>query len=241
MQPSRRGPSTTTDRFPPAILPLAMLLCFSVPAASPAAGPLRVHPANPRYFADGSGKPVYLTGAHTWNNFQHNGVCPRVEFEEYLDLLERYHHNFSRLWVWEQGAWDPWAAGPCGQIPPPPVSLLNVLKKMADGGGIYTLGFQPGTVLRGNHIHDVRRSAYAFGGAPNNGFFVDNGSKGFLFESNTAYAASGGAVRFNGNSREWHTWKDNRFDAAATPAAIAEAERTAGLEPEFKKALLDKR
>jgi hypothetical protein len=28
-------------------------------------GPLRVHPKNPRYFANGSGKTVYLTGAHT--------------------------------------------------------------------------------------------------------------------------------------------------------------------------------
>ncbi len=30
----------------------------------------------------------------------------------------------------------------------------------------------------------VHRSAYAHGGAPNNGFFIDEGSKGFLFESN---------------------------------------------------------
>jgi len=31
-------------------------------ARSPVSGPLRVHPANPRYFTDGSGKAVYLTG-----------------------------------------------------------------------------------------------------------------------------------------------------------------------------------
>jgi hypothetical protein len=33
-----------------------------------AMGSLRVHPENPRYFDDGSGRPVYLTGAHTWSN-----------------------------------------------------------------------------------------------------------------------------------------------------------------------------
>ena len=31
-------------------------------------GPLRVHPTNPRYFSDGSGKAVYLTRSHTWTN-----------------------------------------------------------------------------------------------------------------------------------------------------------------------------
>ncbi len=36
-------------------------------------GPLRVSSANPRYFADGTGKVVYLTGSHTWANFQDNG------------------------------------------------------------------------------------------------------------------------------------------------------------------------
>ena len=81
----------------------------------PAVGPLRVHPDNPRYFTDGtrhrdgSLKAVYLTGSHTWNNFQHNGVYPAVNYDEYLDFLQRYNHNFIRLWVWEQGGWDPWA------------------------------------------------------------------------------------------------------------------------------------
>lgn len=28
-----------------------------------AAGPLRMHPSNPRYFTDGSGRAVYLTGS----------------------------------------------------------------------------------------------------------------------------------------------------------------------------------
>ena len=75
----------------------------------PAHGPLRVHPENPRYFTDGSGKAIYLTGSHTWNNFQQNGVYPAVNFDEYLDFLRRHNHNFIRLWVWEQGGWDPWA------------------------------------------------------------------------------------------------------------------------------------
>jgi len=33
-------------------------------------GPLRIHPTNPRYFADRGGKVVFLTGSHTWGNLQ---------------------------------------------------------------------------------------------------------------------------------------------------------------------------
>ncbi|HSV74906.1 MAG TPA: LamG-like jellyroll fold domain-containing protein [Chthonomonadales bacterium] len=95
--------------------------------------------------------------------------------------------------------------------------IHDVMLLLADGGGIYSLGFQPGTVLRGNHIHDVHRSAFAHGGAPNNGFFVDEGSKGFLFERNLVYRTSGEPVRFNNCLREWHTWRDNLFGGVALP------------------------
>jgi hypothetical protein len=46
----------------------AGLVCATVPAVEPtdapaavARGPLRVHPENPRYFTDGSGRAVLLT------------------------------------------------------------------------------------------------------------------------------------------------------------------------------------
>jgi hypothetical protein len=33
-------------------------------------GPLKPLPANNRYFTDGSGKAVILSGSHTWDDFQ---------------------------------------------------------------------------------------------------------------------------------------------------------------------------
>jgi len=72
---------------------------------------LTAHPTNPRYFTDGSGKAIYLTGSHTWNNLQNNEVYPSVDYDEYLSFLKKYGHNFIRLWAWEQSAWDPWTAG----------------------------------------------------------------------------------------------------------------------------------
>jgi hypothetical protein len=67
----------------------------------PATGPLRVDSANPRYFTDGSGKAIYLTGSHTWDNLQDLGGSP-FDFSAYLTLLQQYHHNFFKLYVWEQ-------------------------------------------------------------------------------------------------------------------------------------------
>jgi Concanavalin A-like lectin/glucanases superfamily/GH141 insertion domain/Right handed beta helix region len=91
--------------------------------------------------------------------------------------------------------------------------IYRCMKALSDGGGIYTLGFQPGTVLRGNVIHDIVRSFSACG-APNNGMFIDEGSKGFLIEDNVIWATSGAPVRHNQNQPDWHTWKGNHFGIA---------------------------
>lgn len=88
--------------------------------------------------------------------------------------------------------------------------IHDVMKRLGDGGGIYTLGFQPGSVIRGNHIHDVRRSQFAQA-APNNGIFFDEGSSGFRVEGNVIYATTGEPIRFNQTSAEALTWGPNRF------------------------------
>lgn len=79
-----------------------------------AKGPLRVHPTNPRYFTDGSGKAIYLTGSHMWNNLIDMGKDDPPEpfdFNGYLDFLQRYGHNFIRLWAWDSVIWDTLANG----------------------------------------------------------------------------------------------------------------------------------
>ncbi len=66
-------------------------------------GPLRVHPENPRYFTNQSGKVIYLTGSHTYETFQENPAhdTPAFDYEKFLLFLEERNHNFVRLWVWE--------------------------------------------------------------------------------------------------------------------------------------------
>jgi 4-amino-4-deoxy-L-arabinose transferase-like glycosyltransferase len=76
-----------------------------------AAGPLKVNPVNRRYFTDGTGKSILLTGSHTWSNFQDAGrIQPPndLDFETYLTFLRAHNHDFMRLWVWEQADWAPW-------------------------------------------------------------------------------------------------------------------------------------
>lgn len=91
---------------------LAVVLCGPIwlaAAEKPAAGPLKVHPENPRYFTDGSGRAVYLTGAHTWPNIVDMGPSdppPRFDFDAYLAFLQRHGHNYTRLWTWEPVRWN---------------------------------------------------------------------------------------------------------------------------------------
>ena len=78
--------------------------------AAPASGPLRVDPQNPRYFTDGN-KALYLTGSHTWGNLQDAGTPsppPVFYYTAYLDFLQTHHHNFFRLWAWEQAVGAVW-------------------------------------------------------------------------------------------------------------------------------------
>jgi hypothetical protein len=72
-------------------------------------GPLRVSEKNPRYFTDNSGKIIYLTGAHTWNNLvdMTSTASPeKFDYSKYICWLKNYNHNFIRLWAWELLNWD---------------------------------------------------------------------------------------------------------------------------------------
>jgi hypothetical protein len=76
---------------------------------------LRVLESNPRYFTDGTGRAIYLTGSHVWWNLvgantwksdcQRGRVHP-FRYGDYLDHLERHNHNFVRLWTIELTTWE---------------------------------------------------------------------------------------------------------------------------------------
>lgn len=89
------------------ILEMGILLIVGETHTAKALGPLQVHPESPRYFTDGSGRAVYLTGSHTWYNLQDGGKIgeplTHFDYSAYLDVLQSSGHNFMRMWAWEGG------------------------------------------------------------------------------------------------------------------------------------------
>jgi Putative collagen-binding domain of a collagenase len=116
------------------IVALALVLAFGAvafdghsaegPQPAPATGPLRVHPKNPRYFTDGSGKAIYLAGLQggwemqddAWGGYAVLGTRVVSDFDRYLRILEENNLNYIRLWNVETTRWD---KGPAEMVAAP--------------------------------------------------------------------------------------------------------------------------
>ena len=93
--------------------------------------------------------------------------------------------------------------------------IHHAMQMLGDGGGIYTLGFQPGSVISGNDIHDILRSELNHA-SPNNGMFIDEGSKGYLVENNTIRNTAHTSIR--GHRTAGVELKGNTFYSGNQPA-----------------------
>jgi hypothetical protein len=72
--------------------------------------------------------------------------------------------------------------------------IHHVMQVHSDGGGIYTLGRQPGLKLTENVIHDVPLNA---GRAESNGMFLDEGSDQSEITGNVIFNAARSPLRFH--------------------------------------------
>jgi len=145
--------------------------------------------------------------------------------------------------------------------------IHHVMQILSDGGGIYSLGFQPGSVLSGNHIHDVPLNA---GRAESNGMFLDEGTTDIVIEGNLIYniarsplrfhkagknlvrdnglgvKGSLPLVRYNATNSKNITLKDNTTLREADLAGesfkktLAKIKRSAGLQPPWRGRLADR-
>jgi len=94
---------------------------------SSAMGPLKQSTVNTRYFVNPAGNAVFLSGSHTWDDFQDTdtnvGSTPAAfDFNSYVNFLKAHNQNVTILWrkdlpeycgwnfsgsTWRMGPW-PW-------------------------------------------------------------------------------------------------------------------------------------
>lgn len=69
-------------------------------------GVIKQNPDNWRYFDDGSGKAIFLTGSHTWMRNLSVPGWPDMgwdlnKWRKHIQFLKYWNHNFIRMWMWE--------------------------------------------------------------------------------------------------------------------------------------------
>jgi len=89
--------------------------------------------------------------------------------------------------------WNP-APSPAGENSIRYNLIYDCMRELSDSGGIYTLGFQPDSVIEGNIIHGIPQAA---GRAESNGMFLDEGTKGFTIKNNIVYDTAQSSLRFH--------------------------------------------
>ena len=90
--------------------------------------------------------------------------------------------------------------------------VWDVLNTMADGGALYTLSRQPGTVLAENYVFDIVRHPW-LGEYEINGIFMDEGSNLITVRDNVLQNIADQDIRFNDNG------PSNMFPPNTVPAA----------------------
>ena len=108
-----------------------------------------------------------------------------IEHNEIRDLP---YTGVSVGWMWNP------QPTPCRENTVHSNHIHHIMNILSDGGGIYSLGLQPGSRITRNLIHDVQVNA---GRAESNGMFLDEGTKELLIEDNIVYHIAKSPLRFH--------------------------------------------
>ncbi len=112
--------------------------------------------------------------------------------------------------------------------------VFDVMNVLADGGAVYLLGLQEGTVVNNNLLHAVNRAEFTHG-SHNNGIFFDEGSKGYLVSNNIIYDTDHDPIRFNQSKKETHEWDNNFFGVSPVDVCFPwDRAAQAGVEPAYR-------
>jgi hypothetical protein len=135
-----------------------------------------------------------------WVGFGHHIV---VENNEIYDL---YYSGISMGWSWGYGATPNHDnVISYNRVHDAPQMVLT------DGAGIYTLGLQPGSVMRGNVLYNLEGLPWAVG------IYLDEGSSGWTCEDNLVYNVT--THDFNVNYGRDNIARNNIFGPIIDPGA----------------------
>jgi hypothetical protein len=107
--------------------------------------------------------------------------------------------------------------------------IHHVMQSLEDGAGVYTLGNMPGTIIRGNHIHDN-------GGGPG-GIYLDEGSGFIEITGNLVYNVQTPMNYNNHAQNRKDTCKEHDNSFGEKPDQAKPITEKAGLEPEYQDLL----
>lgn len=115
------------------------------------------------------------------------GLVANVKIEQ-NEIRNLPYTGVSVGWVWSP------ESTPCKENTISGNHIHHILNELSDGGGIYNLGLQPGSIISNNLIHDVKLNA---GRAESNGMFLDEGITSVLVEKNIIYNIARSPLRFH--------------------------------------------
>lgn len=125
---------------------------------------------------------IYYGSIGIWSGLTHKTTIVDNE------ITQMPYTGISLGWMWNP------TPSPCRENLVQGNHIHHVMQTLSDGGGIYTLGLQPGTRLADNNIHDVPTNA---GSAESNGIFCDEGTTDLLIEGNTIRDIARSPLRFH--------------------------------------------
>jgi hypothetical protein len=114
--------------------------------------------------------------------------------------------------------------------------LHDLMRQSNDGGAIYTLGNMPGSIIRGNHIHDNGHRDKNRGGP--GGIYLDEGSGFIEVTGNLVYNVLTTTVNYNNlNQNRKATCNEHDNFLGSKPDEAKPIVEKAGLEAEYRDLL----